>query len=376
MSFLDRNGLRLTALGMGLLLAMPWAVDHLLLRSLGMLIAAALLCFGLMPWVIALAHRLGAVDIPSARRVHRQPTPRLGGVAVLFAVNLTLLLNFNYSLELKGVCISAIAVALISFFDDLHSVSAGKKLLVQILACALMMGFGVHVELAPDTWWGYTIEFGITLLWMVGITNAYNFLDGINGLAASLAVAVSFLMGMLALLTGQEYMLLLCLAVAGAAFGFMPDNARYRQPARIFLGDSGSTYLGWMMAGIAVMGDWSSEGPIKAFSAPVLIFSVMIFDMIYTTIARIARGDVRSVREWIDYVGRDHLHHRFLALGYEPPYAVGAVVALCIVTGLAALALVMDSGHMMWMLLGQAVAIYVAVSVVMVHVVRQRANGG
>lgn len=375
MPFLDRGSFRLAALALGLMLAMPWASDHLLLKSLGMMIAAALLCFGLMPGVIRLAHRLGAMDIPSARRVHSQPTPRLGGVAVLIAVNLTLLLNFNYSLPLKGVCISAICVALISFFDDLRGVSASKKLLVQILACGLMMSFGVHVELAPDIWWGHTIEFTITLLWMVGITNAFNFLDGINGLAAALAVAISLLMGMLALLTGQEFMLLLCLAVAGAALGFIPDNARYRNPARIFLGDSGSTYLAWMMAGIAVMGDWSSEGPIKAFSAPVLIFSVMIFDMIYTTIARIARGDVRSVREWIDYVGRDHLHHRFLALGYEPAYAVGAVVSLCLVTGLAALALVTDSGQLMWMLLGQAAIIYLVVSIVMIHAIRQRSNG-
>ena len=376
MSVVDHRGLRLVALVLGLVLSLPWASHYLISKSIGMLLAAALLCFGLMPWVIMLARHFGAMDMPDARRVHTQPTPRLGGLGVLFAVNLTLLLNFDYSLALKGVCISAICVALISLLDDLRSVSAATKLLVQVLACGLMMAFGVHVELAPDCWWGYVLEFGITLFWMVGITNAYNFLDGINGLAAALAVAVSFLMGMLALLTGQEYMLLLCLAVAGAALGFMPDNARYRQPARIFLGDSGSTYLGWMMAGIAVMGDWSSEGPIKAFSAPVLIFSVMIFDMIYTTIARIGRGDVRSLRAWIDYTGRDHLHHRFMALGYEPVYVVGAIVAICIITGLAALSLVMDSAHVMWMLLGQAVTIYVAISTVMIHAARRRPHDG
>ncbi len=371
----DAIWLRSAALLTGLLIAIPWTDSNMFAESLRMVMSAGLICFAVMPWIIRLAARLGAMDIPSERRVHGQPTPRLGGVAVLLAVNLTLFLNFNYSLALKGVCISAICVALISLFDDVRGVSASRKLLVQVLACGLMMAFGVHIELAPETWWGYSIEFVVTLLWMVGITNAFNFLDGINGLAAALAAVVCVLMGMLALLTGQGYMLLLCLAVAGGAIGFLPDNARYKRPARIFLGDSGSTYLGWMMAGIAVMGDWSSEGPIKAFSAPVLIFSVMIFDMIYTTVARVARGDVKSVREWIDYVGRDHLHHRFLMLGYEPAYVVGAIVALCLVTGLAALALVIEPGQVMWMLLAQAVVIYAAVSAVMIHAFRQRSNG-
>jgi len=372
---LDHPITRLLALLIGVILALPWELN-LLVKSAQFCASAAFMTYGLMPGVIRLAEYFGAIDIPGGRRAHRQPTPRLGGLAVLISANATLFLNFNYSLELKGVALSALFVAMISMLDDIDEVSAGAKLLFQVMACALMMAFGVHIELIPGSGWeGEALEFAITLLWMVGITNAFNFLDGVNGLAASLAAATCLLMALLALLTGQTYMLLLCLAVAGASLGFLPDNARYKKPARIFLGDVGSTYLGWMMAGIAVMGDWSSEGPIKAFSAPVLIFSVMIFDMIYTTIARIGRGDVRSVREWIDYVGRDHLHHRFMKLGYEPIYAVGAIVALCLVTGLAALALVVDSSHVMWMQLGQVVVIYVVVSAVMIDAAKKRGNG-
>ena len=373
---IDHPIVRLLALLLGIVLALPWGNLSLLVQSAQFCTAAAFLTYGIMPWVIRLAGRFGAMDIPGGRRLHSQPTPRLGGLAVLISANATLFLNFNYSLALKGVCISALCVAMISMLDDIYDVSAKTKLLVQVLACGLMMAFGVHIEMIPgQAWEGDFLEFAITLTWMVGITNAFNFLDGINGLAASLATTVCLLMALLALLTGQTYMLLLCLAVAGSSLGFMPDNARYKKPARIFLGDSGSTYLGWMMAGIAVMGDWSSEGPIKAFSAPVLIFSVMIFDMIYTTVSRISRGDVRSVREWIDYVGRDHLHHRFLNLGYEPAYAVGAIVALCLVTGLAALALVIESSQVMWMQLGQALVIYIAVSAVMIHAANKRRNG-
>lgn len=369
---MDGRIFRLLALAAGLLMSLPWPGLSLIWVGLKLFVAAALLTFAVMPWVIRLAWREGAVDYPDARRVHARPTPRIGGLAVFFSVNLTLLLNFNYSLALKGVCLSAIFVAMISLLDDVREVAAASKLLVHVLATVLLFAFGVHVEFAPDALWGDGLEFALTLLWMVGITNAFNFLDGINGLAASLALVVTLLMGVLAWLTQQTYMLLLCLSVAGAALGFLPDNARYRRPARVFLGDVGSTYLGWMMAAIAVMGEWSAEGPIKAYTAPLLIFSVMIFDMIYTTIARISRGDVKNLREWIAFVGRDHLHHRLLQLGFRPFHTVVAIVALCLVSGLAALALVVPEQYYPWVLLAQAAVIYLGLSFAMVHANHQR----
>lgn len=370
---MDSKAARLAALILGLAMSLPWPGLNLLGQGLKLAVAAALLTFAVMPMVIHLARRLGAVDVPDSRRVHAVPTPRIGGVAVFLSVNLTLLLNFNYSLELKGVCLSAIFVALISLLDDVREVSAATKLLTQALACALLFVFGVHVEFAPNAPWGYALEFAITLLWMVGITNAFNFLDGINGLAGALAAAVTLFMGLLAWHTQQTYMLLLCLSVAGAALGFLPDNARYRRPARVFLGDVGSTYLGWMMAGIAVMGEWSSEGPVKAYSAPLLIFSVMIFDMIYTTVARVYRGDVKSVREWIAYTGRDHLHHRLMHLGCSQQQVVAVVLAISMITGASALVLVNHTPLITWLMLGQALIIFLLLSFIMVRAAtRQR----
>jgi len=362
---------RILALLAGIALSLPWLHASTMAQGGKIALASMLLTYAFIPAVIHLADRMGALDVPDARRLHQQPTPRLGGLAVFLSVNLTLLLNFNYSLALKGVCISAALVALLSFWDDIRELSAGIKLAGQLVALTVLAAFGVHVEFAPDIWWGYLAEYVVTALWMVGITNAFNFLDGVNGLAACLAASVCLLMGLLAWNTGQTFMLLLCLAVAGAALGFLPDNARYRQPARIFLGDVGSTYLGWMMAGIAVMGGWSSEGALKAYTAPVLIFSVMIFDMVYTTIARAYRGDVRSLHEWIGYVGRDHLHHRLMRLGLSPFRTVLAIVALSLITGLAALALV-EARHMaLWLLLGQGVVIYMLLSFFMVLAARR-----
>jgi len=366
---------RVLGLTGGFLLALPWFNLGPLGQGIKIALASLLLTYALMPVVIRLARRMGAVDYPDARRVHREPTPRIGGLAVFVSVNLTLLLNFNYSLALKGVCISAILVALLSLWDDVRELPATVKLAGQLVALLVLAAFGVRVEFAPDVWWGDLAEYAVTALWVIGITNAFNFLDGINGLAASLAVSVCLLMGLLAWNTGQGFMLLLCLAVAGAAAGFLPDNARYNSPARVFLGDVGSTYLGWMMACIAVMGDWSSEGPVKAYSAPILIFSVMIFDMIYTTITRIHRGDVRSLHGWIAYVGRDHLHHRLMYLGLSQGQTVLAIVGLSLITGLAALSLVEANRMIIWLLLGQSAVIYMLLSFIMVFAAQRVEEG-
>lgn len=373
---LDHWLTRLAAFLVAIPLMFAGVYGHLFLLGCKLFLSSALLTYALMPVVVRLAHMVGALDHPDGdRRIHREATPRIGGVAVFLAVNLTLLLNLDFSRGLKGVCISALMVALLSLWDDIREIPATVKLLVQLAALVVLMRFGVHAELVASGW-GWMFEVGVTALWMIGITNAFNFLDGVNGLAASLATAVSLLMGVLAWHTGQTYMLLLALSVAGAAFGFMPDNARYARPARTFLGDVGSTYLGWMMAGIAILGDWSAEGPVKAYAAPALIFSVMIFDMIYTTVSRVRRGDVKTVRQWVAYVGRDHLHHRLMQLGLSPLQAVVAIVALTLISGLGALALVTNADLYVWLLLVQAVVFYSLLSLVMVISAKGSATRG
>jgi len=362
---LDYPVMRMGALVLGVLVALPWSLQGLFTQGALLTIAAAFMTYGLMPYVIAFAHRIGALDVPDARRVHAVVTPRIGGLAVIIAVNVTLFLNFNYSIELKGVCLSALIVGALSFWDDVHELSASVKLFGQMAALLLLMACGIHIDIGFDGWWAIGLEYVVTALWIIGITNAFNFLDGINGLAASLATATCLLMGLLAWHTGQMYMLFLCLALAGGAIGFLPDNARYNTPARTFLGDVGSTYLGWFMAAVAVMGDWSSDGAIKAYAAPLLIFSVMIFDMIHTTVARIGRGDVRSFREWVEYVGRDHLHHRLMTLGFSQSHTVIIIVGFSCMMGLSALALVKGSIFSVWLLLFQGVLFYIILSVLM-----------
>ncbi|MDX8389632.1 MAG: MraY family glycosyltransferase [Mariprofundaceae bacterium] len=367
-TLMDRPLCRWLMLVIGLFLSYPWEITSLFWSGARIAMATMLLSYATMPLIIRLAWYWNAIDRPdNHRRLHRQETPRIGGVAVLLAANFTLLLNFNYSLELKGICISALMVAMLSLRDDVCELSAGIKLLGQLLALILLMACGIHIEFVAESWWGNSLEYLITAIWIIGITNAFNFLDGINGLAASLAATVCLMMAVLAWHTGQPHMLFLCLAIAGAALGFLPDNARYQVPARSFLGDVGSTYLGWMMACVAVMGDWSSAGTLQAYSAPLLIFSVMIFDMIYTTVARIARGDVHSFREWIAFVGRDHFHHRLMDLGCNQKQAVGVIVTLSLMMGLTALAIVAGDPLRPWLLLAQAVVIFSVLSFLMLR---------
>ncbi len=376
---LDHWSSRLVGFVAGILLALPWLNMGALAQGAKLGLSSTLLTYAVMPLVIRLAIHMDAVDRPEARRVHQSPTPRIGGLAVIFSVNVTLLLNFSYSDELKAVCVSALLVALVSMWDDVRGLSASFKLLMQFFAVLILILSGVSPDFGNYNWliayvgplWALLLHNGLdmvlTALWIIGITNAFNFLDGINGLAVALAATICLLMGLLAATTAQTYMLLLCVTVAGASLGFLPDNGRYKRPARIFLGDTGSTYIGWMMASIALMGNWSSKGFVQAYAAPILIFSVPIFDMIYTTVARIVRGEVHNMREWIAYVGRDHLHHRLMALDISQAHAVLAIVVLSLISGLAALVIIDVDLLQAWVLLTQAIVVYAVFSFVMLR---------
>ena len=174
------------------------------------------------------------------------------------------------------------------------------------------MSFGIVLDVVPKHL-GLLSEAGnilVTVLWLIGITNAMNFFDGMDGLAAGLSAAIAFFLGVVAFQTEQPFLGWVAGAVMGACIGFLPYNFRPKTNASIFLGDAGSTVLGFLLACVAVYGKWSDTDPVVALASPLLIFWVLIFDMVHITADRIVSGKVRNFREWIDYVGKDHLHHR------------------------------------------------------------------
>jgi UDP-GlcNAc:undecaprenyl-phosphate GlcNAc-1-phosphate transferase len=177
------------------------------------------------------------------------------------------------------------------------------------------------------------------MIWIIGITNAYNFIDGIDGLATALGALLSLLLAIAAASAGQTSLIPVCAALSGALLGFLPHNLRAGKPASIFLGDAGSACIGFVLASLAIKEDWTDGDPLVSLAVPSLIFSVLIYDMVQTTIVRIASGRVRTFRQWIDYTGRDHIHHRLTVVLGGPRRALALILALALGLGLSALGL-------------------------------------
>ncbi|OGB91566.1 MAG: hypothetical protein A2Z31_08155 [candidate division NC10 bacterium RBG_16_65_8] len=303
------------------------------------LIVSALISFGLTPLVIRAARVLGILDMPASRKVHSAPTPLLGGLAIYVAFAAAILGNSILDRQVVAILLGATLLVLVGIVDDIVEVPAPVKMLAQLVATGIVIGSGVVLTLFPQMWMGDLVDIVLTIVWLLGITNAMNFFDGMDGLATGLSIITASFLGLFAFLTYQPFLGWFAAAMVGSCLGFLPFNFRPRAPAAIFLGDSGSTFLGFVLAALAVKGEWA-ENSLVDIAAPILIFWVFIYDMTYITVARIATGKVRSLRDWIAYVGRDHLHHRLAALLGSNRHAVVLVFSVSICMGLAAIALV------------------------------------
>jgi len=270
------------------------------------------------PLAALLARRCGILDVPDARKLHGRPTPLLGGAAVFIGFAASLLANAILVPELVAILTGAMILFVVGVFDDWREVPAGIKLMIQIVCTAMVMSSGVVLRIVPDTLgsWGWIGNMLLTIVWVIGITNAMNFFDGMDGLAAGMGAIIAFFLGAMAFQTKQPLLGWIALSVMGGCLGFLPYNFKHKGPASIFLGDAGSTVIGFVLACIAVYGDWAEGRPLVAFVAPLLIFWLLIFDMVHITVDRVLTGKVMSFRDWIEYVGKDHLHHRLAdALG-------------------------------------------------------------
>jgi UDP-GlcNAc:undecaprenyl-phosphate GlcNAc-1-phosphate transferase len=294
----------------------------------------------LTPVMRTIALKLNIVDAPEGRKIHEKSTPLLGGAAIIIAFLLALISNMILDRESVILLTGAVIVALMSLVDDWKGLSARFKLFVQIIVVLTLIYFGTVLDLFPsETTWGYILNVIFTILWIIGITNAMNFIDGMDGLAAGISAIIAFFLGIVAYQTNQPYMGWIAAAMVGSCLGFLPFNFRSTKPASIFLGDTGSIFLGFTLAALAVKGEWADNNPIVSFSAPVLIFWILIFDMTYITVERIITGKVKSFRDWIDYVGKDHIHHRMYALLGDRRKAVLFIYFLCATLGISAIAL-------------------------------------
>lgn len=287
-------------------------------RWIHILILALTLSYSLTPLMGIIARKYEVLDLPNERKVHHQATPLLGGTAVFFGFSVSLLTNGIFSIQLGVILASAFVLFIVGVLDDIRDVSASVKLIAQIVCTIGVMASGIVLRVLPYHL-GILSEIGnglLTIFWIIGITNAMNFFDGMDGLATGLGAAIAFFLGIVAFQTAQPFLGWIAVAMLGACLGFLPFNFKFKGSGDIFLGDAGSTVIGFVLACVAVYGDWATANPIVALVSPLLIFWILIFDMVHISIERILTGKVYNFRQWIDYVGKDHLHHRMAyALG-------------------------------------------------------------
>ena len=340
------------------------------MRWLYVLLVSYLVAVGLTPLIRGLAFKVGAVDQPSIRKIHQAATPLLGGVAVYMAFLIAILANAGGMVApliitegILGVLAGGTLLFLVGIRDDIREVPASVKLGVQIVAAGIVIWSGKLLTFFPHGLAGDTLNVFLTVLWIVGITNAFNFFDGMDGLATGLAIIIAFFMGVVAFQTNQPVLGWVAVALIGAGLGFLPYNFKLRAPATIFLGDAGSTFLGFTLACLAVKGNWADGKPIVSVSTPILIFGVLIYDMVHTTVERIYSGKVKTLKEYLEYVGKDHMHHRLERALSSRTDAVLMIFLLSIALGLAGVVLRSARAVDALFLLLQATIIVVVVSI-------------
>ncbi|MCD4717309.1 MAG: undecaprenyl/decaprenyl-phosphate alpha-N-acetylglucosaminyl 1-phosphate transferase [Desulfobacterales bacterium] len=326
-----------------LLLNVPWFRAYFMgvgLRWIYIFLFSFSLSLVLTPVFGSIARRFNILDIPNERKIHADSTPLLGGAAVMTSLCASLTANMILETEMIVLLLGGLVVGMVGLVDDWKGMSAKLKLLIQICVVLMLIYSGIILDLFPiKTTWGYIANSVLTVVWIVGITNAMNFFDGMDGLATGLSAIIALFIGIVSFQTNQPFMGWIAIAIVGSCLGFLPFNFRPKKPATIFLGDAGSTFLGFILAGLAIKGYWADNRPIVSFATPILIFWILIFDMTYITVERVITGKVKTVKEWIDYVGTDHLHHRLYALLGDKRKAVLTIFLLSGTLGLSSIAL-------------------------------------
>ncbi|MBQ8747278.1 MAG: undecaprenyl/decaprenyl-phosphate alpha-N-acetylglucosaminyl 1-phosphate transferase [Clostridia bacterium] len=293
-------------------------------------ICSALLAYALTPPIRVLAYKIGAIDVPTdGRRMHTRPTPRLGGLAIFFGFVVTSLLFCEVTPSLVAIWIGGLILCTLGTLDDIFRLHWLVKMTVQFAVAGIAISQGVlinqinlggsYVQLGV---WSYPI----TLLWIVGLTNAINLIDGLDGLACGVSAISSLSILCVMLLLGDAGSALITGILAGACIGFLPFN---RNPARIFMGDSGALFLGYTFALISIEGVFKLH-TILSFMIPLSIFAFPILDTLTAIVRRLLHGKNPFAPD------RSHLHHKLIDLGFTQKETVGILYAICGILGLVA----------------------------------------
>lgn len=298
------------------------------MSTLVLVFATALVfALGATPMMRQIALRAGMVDQPGARKIHHSPMPRLGGVAMYGAFMLALILFADrfYVSQVISIIVGATGVSLLGFWDDRVSLPAWVKLIGQVAAAVLLIVNGVVVELLHQP----LIDAAITLVWFVGITNAFNLLDNMDGLAGGIAAIAAGFFLLLAVSNGQYLVSLLSAALLGVALGFLMYNFN---PALIFMGDTGSLFLGFMLAAVGLKLRFPMHPVVATWFIPIIVLGLPIFDTTLVFISRLRRG-----LNPLTNPGTDHISHRIVARGFSRRETVLILYLAAIILGVVAM---------------------------------------
>lgn len=291
-------------------------------------IASALL---LTPIVIKIAFQFGFIDQPEARKVHSKPMPRIGGLAVFLAVGIGFLLSDIVDAKVTGILVGAGIILITGLIDDRYQIKALYKLGGQMLAVVAVIGSGLSIEILSVPGVG-KFELGIfgvafTFIWMIGIINAINLIDGLDGLATGVSIIIFATFAYMAFAAGTELILTFSILLMSAGLGFLVYNFN---PAKIFLGDTGSMFFGYGIAVLSVLGLYKSVA-LFSLIVPILILGVPVFDTLFAIIRRRVKGTPVYLPD------KAHLHHRLLQTGLSHKRSVLSIYGISILFGLLAI---------------------------------------
>lgn len=262
------------------------------------------------PFMRYLAMRMNVMDTPHARKIHAHPTPRLGGIAIFIAFTLSVLSTLDYTLALLAIVGAGFFITAMGLADDLFSIPATVKFIFLFIVM-LVLGFGFDIHLRVPFEY-IPLNIIVTTFWMVYVVSCFNAIDNMDGLAAGVTCISSMAFYMISFGTDQSSMGYIAICIAGSCFGFLRYNTH---PANIFMGDSGAFFIGFIMASMAVMGEWAGPTePLKAMVIPILVLCFPLYDLFCTTLLRYKNKKVKSLKEAIMLSAKDHTSHRLQLL--------------------------------------------------------------
>ena len=304
------------------------------------LLVALVVSFLASPLVKNFAYKVGAIDVPKdARRMHKTPIPRLGGLAIFlgFMISVILFVPIRGDREMQSILLGAVIIVVLGVVDDIMALPAMLKFVVQIVAALIPTLNGVIVRavsnpniFSENPYWVLDwLSIPVTVLWIVAVTNSVNLIDGLDGLANGVSAISATTVLVISLIASEAQVALVMAALVGASVGFMPYN---QNPAKMFMGDTGATFLGYILATMSIQGLFKFYAVIS-FVVPFLILGLPIFDTAFAFTRRIAHGQSPM------HADRSHIHHRLIDLGLNQKQAVATLYVISAILGLSAVVL-------------------------------------